>query len=324
SLLDPKYFVIELLETTEVSAELIERLKKLRKDGFSVALDDFDCKVETFKKYASIMPFLDYIKFDLKTMEPGNSKKFLAHFHKDGKKTIAEKIEDYDEFKAAMSDGYKLFQGYHFHKPEIVEMEVPTETAKTTILHLISLLKNNKETSEIEKYARTQPDLVYNLLKYLNSPSIGLTEKITSLKHAMNMLGRVKLMRWLLMYLYAESAGDPISKSLLETAMHRAHTMEKLSNKDDRDRAFLTGMFSLLDVLFNAPMDVILRGVPLENSITSAIKSRSGPLGSMLAQIEEDEKRKLKELFDENYDKLSSSDLLMLLRKNNIVVKDFE
>jgi EAL and modified HD-GYP domain-containing signal transduction protein len=324
SLLNPKYFVIELLETTEVSEELIQRLRKLKKDGFSIALDDFDCKIETFKKYAPIMPFLDYIKFDLKNMESENASKFLAHFHKDGKKTLAEKIESYDEFKEAMNSGYKLFQGYHFHRPEIIEMEVPTETAKTTILHIISLLKDNKDTNEIERYARTQPDLVYNLLKYLNSPSIGLTEKITSLKHAMNLLGRVKLMRWLLMYLYAESAGDPIAKSLLETAMHRATTMEKLSSKEDKDRAFLTGMFSLLDVLFNAPMDVILRGVPLENSITSAIKSRSGELGAMLAKVEEEEKKRLKELLDANYEKLNSSDLLILLRKNNIVVKDFE
>jgi len=249
NLLRPKHFVIELLETIEVLDKLIALLKNLKKQGFELALDEFDCTKESYKKYISIIPFMDYIKFDLKGLSEQSSKTFLDHFKKEGKKTIAEKVENLSECKSAISSGFDLYQGYHLRRPEVIEMDVPTETAKTTILHLISLIKNEKEVDDIERYAKTQPDLVYNLLKYLNSPTINIKENITSLKHAMNLLGRNKLMRWLLMYLYAESAGDPIAETLLKIAMSRATMMEGLSSKEDRDRAYLTGMFSLLDVL---------------------------------------------------------------------------
>lgn len=322
SLLNPKYFVIELLETTEITEKFVTFIKSLRKQGFLIAIDDFDCKKESFQKYVPILPYVEYVKFDMKLIEQKSAEAFLRHFQKEGKKVIAEKVESLEEYKSAINEGYDLFQGYHFRRPEVLEIEVPAETAKSTILHIISLIKDNKEIDEIERYAKTQPDLVYNLLKYLNSPSVGVKEQIGSLKHAMNLLGRNKLMRWLLMYLYAESAGDPIAKTLLNTATARASMMEEMSPKSERDKAFLTGMFSLLDVLFNAPMDVILRGVPLEKSITDAIKNRSGPLGMMLEHIEEAEKKRLKDIVDENFEKLKTSDILLLLRKNGVYLSE--
>jgi len=66
------------------------------------------------------------------------------------------------------------------------------------------------------------------------------------------------------------------------------------------------------------PMDIILRGVPLEPSILAAIKTRSGHLGAMLAKIEEDEKNELKEVMDNNFDKLKTGDILFMLRKNGV------
>jgi len=322
NLLNPDYFVIEILETTEVTDKLIDLIKKLKKRGFMFALDDFDCTKETFSTYKPIMPYLDYIKFDIREMDESVAVKFLKHFQKEGKKIIAEKVESIEEFHEAMRDGYDLYQGFHFRKPEVIEIDVPAETAKSTILHLISLIKDDKEVEEIEKYAKNQPDLVYNLLKYLNSPTLGTKETVGSLKNAINLLGRDKLLRWLLMYLYAESAGDPIAQTLLATAQNRATTMEERAKEEDKDKAFLAGMFSLLDILFNTKMDIILRGVPLEQQIVNAVTSRSGELGQLLVKIEDDEKQRLKALVEKNFQSLHTGDIIMMLRKNNIPLSD--
>lgn len=322
SLLNPKYFVIELLETTEVSEKLIVALKKLRKQGFEIALDDFDCTKKTFKTYLPIMPYLDYIKFDIREMDESVAVKFLKHFQKEGKKVIAEKVENIEEYHEAMRDGYNLFQGFYFRKPEILEVEVPADTSKSTVLHLISLIKDDKEVDEIEKFAKNQPDLVYNLLKYLNSPSIGVKMNVGSLKQAINLLGRDKLLRWLLLYLYSDTAGDKIADTLLNTALKRATSMEQLADRDEKDRAFLTGMFSLLDVLFNTSMDVILRGVPLENSILSAITTRSGHLGKILQRIENEERDRLRELVEKNFGNIYTGDIIHMLQKNGVPIKE--
>ncbi len=318
SVLEPEYFVIEILETTKVSDKLLKLLQKLKERGFEIALDDFDCTKETYNKYKPIFKYIDFVKFDMKLVDRKTALKFMEHFKKDKKIILAEKIENLEEYNQALKDGYDLFQGFYFKRPEVIEVDVPAETSKSTVLQIIALLKNGKEIDEIESFAKMQPDLVHNLLKYLNSPTMNIKEKISSLKHAMNLLGRDKLLRWMLIYIYADAAGDPIASTLLKTAMERASLMEKMATQGDKDRAFLTGMFSLLDVLFDMPMDVVLRGVPLENSITSAIKTRSGELGSLLVKIEDEEKVRLKEIVDSNFKKLKTPDVLRMLRNSGI------
>ena len=53
------------------------------------------------------------------------------------------------------------------------------------------------------------------------------------------------------------------------------------------DNAFMTGLFSLLDILINLPMSEILKELPLEDEVMEALKSPapSGVLGHVLAAI---------------------------------------
>lgn len=321
TLLTPEHFVIELLETTEVTQKLVNLVKKMKKQGFVFAIDDFDCTAECLSRFKPVLPYVDYVKFDMKLIDDATAHRFMKAFQESGKKIIAEKIESAQEYRNYIAQGYNFFQGFACRKPEIMEIEVPAQTAKSTVLHIISLIKEDKEIDEIERYARTQPDLVHNLLKYLNSPTVGVKNHISSMKQAMNLLGRIKLTKWLLLYIFSDSAGNDLTATLLKTALDRAEGMEEMTkDKGQKDKAYMTGMLSLLDVLFNTPMQVILRGLPLEEEITTAITSRGGALGKMLTNVEKIERKRLKALVEENFSQLQTGDVITLLKKNGISV----
>lgn len=320
--LSPDHFVIELLEGIDLNHRVIKKIKLLHTKGFRFALDDFDCKMETIKKYNVIYKHIDYVKIDMSLAEYAITLRLIPRLHELKMKVLAEKVETQEEYRQYTRDGFDLFQGYYLKRPEVIEIEVIAETAAMTILHIIGLIRSDKGIDEIENYIRTKPDLSYNLLKHLNSPTIGLENDISSLKQAMNLLGRENLLRWLLIYLYSEAGGDSYSESIMGSAIKRALAMEEAQKTpQDKERAFLTGMFSMLDVLFGASFEAIFRGLPLEKEITQAISHRSGPLGKALQEAEKTEKDKLKEVVMENFDRFEIHHIVRLLDSANIKIK---
>lgn len=60
-LLQPQRTVLEIVETTKPTAELLERLKDLRAQGFGIALDDFVLTPQS----AQFLEFANYIKLEI-------------------------------------------------------------------------------------------------------------------------------------------------------------------------------------------------------------------------------------------------------------------
>jgi EAL and modified HD-GYP domain-containing signal transduction protein len=64
-------------------------------------------------------------------------------------------------------------------------------------MKLMGLLLADASTTEIEAALKPEPGLTVNLLRMTNSVGAGCTERITSLGHAITVLGRRQLQRWL-------------------------------------------------------------------------------------------------------------------------------
>lgn len=323
-MLKPERFIIELLETTELSDKMVSRIKKMHARGFLFALDDFDCKNETIKYYSPIFQYISYVKIDVRDASLKVARTLIPKFHKNDITVVAEKVETAEEYRSFIQHGYDLFQGYYFKQPELMEIEVAGESAKMTLLHMITMLRQEKEIDEIEQFVKTKPDVSYNLIKYLNSPAVGLKNEISSVNQAMNMLGRERLLRWLLVYLYSESAGGELSKMLLGVALGRAKDMEEQAEKEDKDKAFLVGMFSMLDVLFDTSFEVIFQGLPVEKAITDAIVYKKGRLGQDLKNAEKSEFAALKQVMIDNFHKFDVNEIIKMLSKVDVDIERFK
>ena len=79
----------------------------------------------------------------------------------------------------------------------------------------------------------------------------------------------------------------------MQLAAYRGHLLELLSrsmdpgNQKNSDNAFLTGLFSLLDVLLNMPMSEILKELPLEDAVVRALNypKQDGKTGQLLSSL---------------------------------------
>lgn len=156
----------------------------------------------------------------------------------------------------------------------------------TRVLSLLTLVSRDAETRELETLFRAEPELTYHLLRLVNSVGGGMRQPISSLGHAITVLGRRQLKRWLQLLLYADlddrrGAGNP----LLQLAAYRGALLERLAPAID-DTSYMVGIFSLLDRLLPKSMAEIVAYLPLGPAAREALAVRAGPLGRLLTAFD--------------------------------------
>jgi EAL and modified HD-GYP domain-containing signal transduction protein len=165
-------------------------------------------------------------------------------------------------------------------------------TSRKRLLALLALLAEDADSRELEAVLKQDPALSYHLLKVVNSAAFGLPSPVHHFGQAINVLGRRQLQRWLQLLLYARPQPDGPIDPLLPQAALRAAQMEALcllqgGDRERQDLAFVTGVFALLDVLLAMPMADIVGALRLDADIVAALLGRTGPLGELLALVEQ-------------------------------------
>ena len=285
--------VLELLESVPVNRDVIDRLRDLKSKGFSLALDDhlYDPDLDPF------YPMVDIIKVDIQQISFNELPEMIAEFRRFPAVLLAEKVETVEQFKQCQELGFSLFQGFFFARPDLIRKK-RIDPAGATLLRLLQQLMNDSEIHEIEETFRKSPELVHNLLKLVNSVSVGLRVKIGTLRHAILILGRSQLIRWAQLAMFACSESYGGGSTLLEMSAMRGRLVELLVQRhssrrkdpDYQDRAFMTGILSLLDVLFSVTMEEVLSHLNLADDVRYAIQDRKGELGMFLSLVEQLEK----------------------------------
>lgn len=310
--LDKDRFTLELLETIDLTDKVLSKIKQYYKRGFTIAIDDFDCSAEMIKKFTPVFKYIKIIKMDVLVAEPHNLKNVMNKLKSTGKLLLAEKVETQAEYNEYVKMGFDLFQGYHLHKPEVIEVDRYKEAAKLTILQLIKIIKEDGDSSEIEKYIKQQADLSYKLITFLNNHSI-VEHKIDSIIQVITLLGRDKLLRWLLIYLYSEASNNPASETILTLAQKRAEAMEEEARLQDKDKAYISGMFSMLDSLFETNIKDVMKNINMDKEITQLVVEKKGKFATSLRKAEEVERDYLKGLICNNFDKINVTDIIYSL-----------
>ena len=284
-LLHPQRVVLEIVETTQPTPELLGRLKELRAQGFGIALDDFVLTPQT----AAFVEFANYIKLDIQQLGMPQVPMLSKELRKFPVLQVAEKVETKAEFKECMDIGFDCFQGYYFAHPETLSAKV-INPSYANILNLLNMLRNNAEIRDIENALKRDVALSFKLLRYINSAGFGLSCEIQSFRHAVTILGYQKLYRWLTLLLVTAGAETGAAPALLKTAVTRGRLVELLGahflDGQDRDNLFIVGMFSLLDVLLDMPMDRVLETLVLPENVCDALQHRSGMYGPFLELAE--------------------------------------
>jgi EAL and modified HD-GYP domain-containing signal transduction protein len=293
--------ILEILESVHLTEETRQRCIDLKTKGYRIALDDHVFGAEHRELYR----FVDIIKIDILATSPKALPDIIRNFSQFPAQMLAEKVESADQFDECRRLGFTLFQGYFFARPTVLQKK-GLEPSKIAMLRLLSRLHAEAEFSEIEESFRSAPELSINLLKLVNSVCTGLREKIRSLRHAIIILGIDKLRRWVQLAIFACSDSRGINSPLMELAAVRGRLMEFLlmerhtlpRNSEQVEAAFMTGILSLIDVLFDTSIDVIVQELGLSDEISAALLNREGELGALLSLAETLEQNNFTEVQD--------------------------
>ncbi|WP_313312192.1 HDOD domain-containing protein [Pulveribacter sp.] len=285
-LIHPEKVVLEVptlgaSATPEQIAGIIPTLQGLRSRGFRIAFNQ-----EVLRRaYAAWVPLASFIKLDLQAFKPELAEPLVkfATAHSQAK-LVAEKVETAEQYERMAALGVKLFQGYWFARPTLVQAQT-IRPSQATILQLINLVRKQAAVSEIEDLLKKDPTLSFNLLRFINSSGFGLSVEITSFRHAVMILGLKKLFRWAALLLTtSRNTGSP--PAVGQTAVVRGRLMELLAAEllppEDCDNAFVVGVFSLLDAMLGVPLERALETVALPQPVVDALMHNQGVFAPFL------------------------------------------
>jgi c-di-GMP-related signal transduction protein len=281
SFLDPKKMVIEILEDIEISSQLVESVKSLKEKGYTLALDDFDFD----PKWDVLFPYIDIIKVDVLAFSLLEISKLVRKIPEMKITLLAEKVETLEQFEKLKMLGFTLFQGYFFAKPEMLKQRKIT-TTKQKILDLIGeaskVVLDNDVISEIFS---TDPGLTYKLLRFINSPTYGNNQEITSLKHALIYIGELELKKFITLLALSDLSEGKCDE-VMRLSLIRAKFCELISqtklDEVNPPKAFLTGILSMIDGILDHDLEFVLNALPIHAEIKSALRNDNNYLNDYL------------------------------------------
>lgn len=279
---DPSAVVLELLESIDGEPAVVDACARALADGYRMALDDYDGR-------ASLDPLLSLVtivKLDVLGRTREELTPVIASLRDRGLTVLAERVETRDVRTMCQELGCALFQGYVFSRPETLDGRAIT-VQQTTMLNIMGLLSDTTVSdAALEDAFRSHPSLSFALLRIVNSASFG-ARAVDSIQHAIRLVGRDALSRWLLVLLVASvAAHSPVANETVVQAMIRGRFCESVAIRTgtgDPAARFLVGLLSQIDVLLGQPMASVLERLPLSVEVRDALLHDSGPHAASLA-----------------------------------------
>ena len=277
--------VLQLTGTIPVDAELIAVCDDLATLNYSFAV----VSESPQQLHEELLRVADIVKVDVSTAESGLLPEVAAWLRTYRVRLLALNARHRVERDNCTKLGFELFEGYASAAPEtLTRRDLPIEHIAT--FRLLKMMRDTKTSdSEIEEVLKHDVALSYKLLRMVNSAAIG-GRNIWSIGHALRLLGRDYVIRWLSLLLVTNGYGDGVRGELIHLALFRARMCELLADAAGVPRArgplFLIGMFSVLDQLLETPMETLADSMELAPDIRLALLHRQDFYGATLSLVE--------------------------------------
>ena len=189
--------------------------------------------------------------------------------------------EDYEALTE--KEGYALYEGEFFRMP-VTSGDKEVAPLKVNYIELLNVV--NDPDFDIAKAADVisrDTALVISLLQMVNR--ITKTSEITSVRHAAAMLGQKELKKWINTAVARELCTDRPSE-ITRMSLLRAKFAENVAPLFGKavlsGELFLMGLFSVLDIILDKPMDEALDMVKVSKEIHDALVDRKGDFADVL------------------------------------------
>ena len=198
---------------------------------------------------------------------------------------VATGFDSIDDLELALQTGVALVSG-RVDAMRATGEKRPLQTAMQRICQLLNRVVTDQDAALIAQGISADVPLSYRMLRYVNSPAVGLGRKVESIEQAVMVLGRNELYRWLSVLLLSSADGRKASRALQEISLARARLLETLARERGAaqpDALFTVGLLSLLDVMLQMPLAEALAPLNLGDAARQALLEQRGEWCDYLA-----------------------------------------
>jgi EAL and modified HD-GYP domain-containing signal transduction protein len=255
-------------------------IARLRSRGHSVAVE---ARPNAEGSAADLLHGADIAALDVAELDPGQMTSAVERLKAAGVSLAAANVDSQELHEAAHTAGFDMFRGEFFKKPHS-RSSGEIAPSRLAVLRLLGALQDpDIELPQLAALLGQDVTLTYRLLRYINSAFFGMRREVTSIPHALALLGLRNVKRWATVMMLADVDHRP--RELLTTALVRARFCELVGphfKQSNSDQLFTLGLFSVLDALMDTQMARALRPLPLGEEMVGALTLRTGAHGKVL------------------------------------------
>ncbi len=258
-----------------------DRIRELREFGYHFAIRNLP--VHCYEDYAPILSQMDYILIDCQKIDAVKASFYFRKLYPDIC-ICASNIPDMETFgKLSPAETISLFEGTFFRMP-VTRGEHKVSPLKINYISLLNLIEEDDfDLTKAADIISQDTALIISLLRLANTRSFN--SEITSVRVAVSMLGQKDLTRWIQTTVIEKLCSDKPNE-LMRLSLLRAKFAENLAPVFGMamrsQELFLTGLFSILDIILDCSMEEALSMVRVSGKIRAALLEHTGSLAEVL------------------------------------------
>ena len=258
-----------------------DRIRDLREFGYHFAIRNLP--VHCYEDYAPILSQMDYVLIDCQEIDAVKASFYFRKLYPDIC-ICASNIPDTETFgKLSPAETISLFEGTFFRMP-VTRGEHKVSPLKINYISLLNLIEEDDfDLTKAADIISQDTALIISLLRLANTRSFN--SEITSVRVAVSMLGQKDLTRWIQTTVIEKLCSDKPNE-LMRLSLLRAKFAENLAPVFGMamrsQELFLTGLFSILDIILDCSMEEALSMVRVSGKIRAALLEHTGPLAEVL------------------------------------------
>jgi len=281
-ILPPRLTVLELPADAEVTPGLLAACRKLKALGFRLALADFTGKRESMP----LADLADYIKVDIAKVDAAARLSLLRELDGFLVCRVAQNVETPEQYGQACKEGFELFQGYYFCRPEALEShKIPGN--QLVHLEILEHLQNDPvDLQRLSQLVMCDASLTYRLLRLVNSPLCAMRQEVTSIRSALMLVGESTFRRIAMLAIASDFNRDQPAE-ILRMAFERGRFCELAANLCGLapNEQYLIGMVSLFPAMLRILMEDLVRLLPLREAARDALLGKENAEGILFHWI---------------------------------------
>ncbi len=258
--------------------------KRLAQSGCVMAIDLEDVEQER----AAFLESCAVARIDSQDVAPEKIESLCKELNNQKVATIVRGLDSSSQFEQVLAFGANYFQGNFFCKP----VEHPEKKIPSNKLNRIQLLneisKPELSYDDIADVIKRDVSMTFTLLKLINSVCFGLRYEVTSIRHALVLLGPEEVRKWATVYTVRDFGEDKPGELILRSLI-RARVSEQIAQHLGKEKRapefFLMGMLSFIDALTDMPMSEALEILPVSTDIRTALLGGVGPFREVLDTV---------------------------------------